>query len=107
MRTKILLVTVMTTLFSSSLSFAQNKWDKIEVTSQPVSGTVHMLMGSGGNIGVSIGDDGILIIDDQYAPLAKKIAVAIGDISNKQIKYIINTHYHGDHTGSNAYFKEV
>jgi glyoxylase-like metal-dependent hydrolase (beta-lactamase superfamily II) len=48
-----------------------------------------------------------LIIDDQYAPLAEKIATAIGDISNKQIKYIVNTHYHGDHTGSNAYFTEV
>jgi cyclase len=107
MRPKILLVTVMTTLFSASSSFAQDKWDKVEVTSQPVSGSVHMLMGSGGNIGVSIGDDGILIIDDQYAPLAKKIAGAIGDISNQQIKYIVNTHYHGDHTGSNAYFKEV
>jgi len=87
MRPKILLVTVMTTLFLASSSFAQDKWDKVEVTSQPVSGSVHMLMGSGGNIGVSIGDDGILIIDDQYAPLAKKIAVAISDISNQQIKY--------------------
>lgn len=107
MHPKILLFTVMTTLFSVSSSFAQDKWDKVEVTSQPVSGSVHMLMGSGGNIGVSIGDDGILIIDAQYAPLAKKIAGTIGDISNKQIKYIVNTHYHGDHTGSNAYFKEV
>ena len=107
MRSKILLVTAITALFSANSSFAQDKWDKVEVTSQPVSGSVHMLMGSGGNIGVSTGDDGILIIDDQYAPLAKKIAKAIGDISNKQIKYIVNTHYHGDHTGSNAYFKEV
>jgi len=107
MRSKILLVTAITALFSANSSFAQDKWDKVEVTSQPVSGSVHMLMGSGGNIGVSTGDDGILIIDDQYAPLAKKIAMAIGDISNKQIKYIVNTHYHGDHTGSNAYFKEV
>jgi len=107
MRSKILLVTAITALFSANSSFAQDKWDKVEVTSQPVSGSVHMLIGSGGNIGVSTGDDGILIIDDQYASLAKKIAMAIGDISNKQIKYIVNTHYHGDHTGSNAYFKEV
>jgi cyclase len=61
----------------------------------------------GGNIGVSAGPEGILIIDDQYAPLAEKIAAAIDNISNTKIKYIVNTHYHGDHTGSNAYFKEV
>jgi cyclase len=61
----------------------------------------------GGNIGVSAGPEGILIIDDQYAPLAEKIATAIGDISKQPIKYIVNTHYHGDHTGSNAYFTEV
>ena len=107
MRSKILFVTAITALLSVSSSFAQDKWDKVEVTSQPVSGTVHMLMGSGGNIGVSAGPEGILIIDDQYAPLAEKIATAIGDISNSQIKYVVNTHYHGDHTGSNAYFKEI
>lgn len=107
MGTKILLMTAVTALFCTSASFAQDRWAKVEVTSQAVSDSVHMLTGSGGNIGISAGDDGILIIDDQYAPLAEKIATAIGDISNKQIKYIVNTHYHGDHTGSNAYFAEV
>jgi len=107
MGSKILLLTAITTLFTVSSSLAQDRWAKVEVTGQAVSGSVHMLTGSGGNIGVSAGADGILIIDDQYAPLAEKIATAIGDISNKQIKYIVNTHYHGDHTGSNAYFAEV
>ena len=107
MRSNLLLVTAVTAFFSASSSFAQDRWDKVIVTSQHLSGSVHMLTGAGGNIGVSTGDDGILIIDDQYAPLAEKIAATIGDISNKQIKYVVNTHYHGDHTGSNAYFKEV
>jgi cyclase len=78
-----------------------------KITSQPVSGSVHMLMGGGGNIGISAGDEGILIIDDKFAPLAEKIAKAIGDIAKTPLKYVINTHYHGDHTGSNSYFKEV
>jgi cyclase len=107
MRSKFFLVTAITAIFSASSSFAQDRWDKVEVTSQAVSGSVHMLEGMGGNIGVSAGPEGILIIDDQYAPLAEKIATAIGDISNSQIKYVVNTHYHGDHTGSNAYFKEI
>lgn len=107
MRSKILLVTAIATFFSASSSFAQDQWDKVKVTSQHLSGSVHMLTGGGGNIGISVGDDGVLVIDDQYAPLAEKIATTIGGISNKQIKYIVNTHYHGDHTGSNAYFKEA
>ncbi len=86
---------------------SQDKWDEVKITSQAVSESVHMLAGMGGNIGVSVGPEGILVIDDQYAPLAEKIAAAIGDISKQPIKYIVNTHYHGDHTGSNAYFTEV
>jgi cyclase len=107
MRSKILLVTAITAFFSSSSAISQDRWADAKITSQPVSGSVHMLEGMGGNIGVSAGPEGILIIDDQYAPLAEKIATAIGDISKQSIKYIVNTHYHGDHTGSNAYFAEV
>jgi cyclase len=107
MRSKILLATAITAFFSSSSAISQDRWADAKITSQPVSGSVHMLEGMGGNIGVSAGPEGILIIDDQYAPLAEKIATAIGDISKQPIKYIVNTHYHGDHTGSNAYFAEV
>ena len=63
-----------------------------------------MLTGMGGNIGVSAGEDGVLIIDDQFAPLAEKIASALGELGSDKPKYVINTHYHGDHTGSNAFF---
>lgn len=69
-----------------------------------VAGTVYMLSGAGGNIGVSAGDDGIVIVDDEFAPLAPKIREALKAISTKPIKFILNTHYHGDHTGGNAAF---
>ena len=69
-----------------------------------MAGTVYMLTGAGGNIGASIGDDGIVIIDDQYAPLAPKIEAALKTITDKPVRFIINTHYHGDHTGGNEHF---
>jgi glyoxylase-like metal-dependent hydrolase (beta-lactamase superfamily II) len=85
---------------------ADDRFANVEVKAIPVAGSVHMLIGSGGNIGVSAGSDGLLLIDDQYAPLAKKIMATLSGISEKSPSYIINTHYHGDHTGSNAFFKE-
>ncbi|MEP1447895.1 MAG: MBL fold metallo-hydrolase [Paraglaciecola sp.] len=107
MKSKILLITAMTAVFSTSTSFAQDNWANTQILSQHVSGSVHMLEGMGGNIGVSAGDEGILIIDDQFAPLAEKIAAAIGEIAKTPMKYVVNTHYHGDHTGSNSYFSEI
>src|SRR5690606_801987 len=74
------------------------------VTAEPVSGPVHMLTGQGGNIGVSAGEDGLLIVDTQYAPLAPKIEAALAGIHEGPLRYIINTHFHGDHTGGNAVF---
>jgi glyoxylase-like metal-dependent hydrolase (beta-lactamase superfamily II) len=63
-----------------------------------------MLQGSGGNIGVSVGPDGVLIVDDQFAPLADKIKAALKSLNEGRLKFILNTHWHGDHTGSNAVF---
>jgi len=71
---------------------------------QPVAGSVHMLTGRGGNIGLSIGDDGVLMVDDQFAAMEAKIREAIGKLSDEKPSYIINTHWHGDHTGGNAAF---
>ncbi|GBL06047.1 MBL fold metallo-hydrolase [Glaciecola sp. KUL10] len=85
---------------------AQSGFDDVTIESKSIAGSVHMLVGAGGNIGVSAGDDGILIVDDQYAPLAEKIAGALAGISEAKTRYVINTHYHGDHTGSNAFFHE-
>ncbi|WP_412972363.1 MBL fold metallo-hydrolase [Glaciecola sp. MF2-115] len=92
-------------LMSSSV-FAQGRFDNVEVKAQAIGGSVHMLVGAGGNIGVSAGPDGLLIVDDQYADLAEKIATTLADISKEQTRYVINTHFHGDHTGSNAFFSK-
>ncbi|HEY8133654.1 MAG TPA: MBL fold metallo-hydrolase [Thermoanaerobaculia bacterium] len=83
-------------------AFSQQDFSKVEIKVTKVAGTVYMLQGSGGNIGVSVGDDGIVIVDDEFAPLVPKIKAALAGISNKPIKFILNTHYHGDHTGGNV-----
>src|SRR6185437_12260060 len=62
--------------------------------------------GAGGNIGVSVGDDGIVVVDDQFAPLAEKIQAALKGLTEKPVRFIINTHWHYDHTGGNAYFQK-
>jgi glyoxylase-like metal-dependent hydrolase (beta-lactamase superfamily II) len=62
---------------------------------------VHYLEGRGGNIGLSIGEDGVVMVDDQYAPLTNRIVMAIEDVSNGDIRFVINTHVHPDHTGGN------
>ena len=83
---------------------AQDRFADVEVKATAIKGSVHMLTGAGGNIGVSAGEDGVLIIDDQFAPLAEKIAAQLGELGSDKPKYVINTPYHGDHTGSNAFF---
>jgi glyoxylase-like metal-dependent hydrolase (beta-lactamase superfamily II) len=83
---------------------AQTDYSKVQIKVTKVAGTVYMLEGSGGNIGVSAGEDGIVIVDDEFAPLAPKIKEALKGISDKPIKFLINTHFHGDHTGGNAQF---
>jgi len=81
-------------------------FSKVEMKVTKVAGSVYMLQGAGGNIGASVGDDGIVIVDDQYAPLAEKIQAALKGITDKPVRFVINTHYHGDHTGGNAYFQK-
>lgn len=89
---------------SATPTSAQTDWSKVEIKAQKVSGSIHMLQGAGGNIGVSVGPDGILIVDDQYAPLADKIKAALKTLGEGKLKFVLNTHWHGDHTGSNAAF---
>jgi glyoxylase-like metal-dependent hydrolase (beta-lactamase superfamily II) len=81
-------------------------FSKVEIKVTKVAGTVYMLEGAGGNIGASIGEDGIVIVDDEYLPLADKIEAALKGITDKPIKFILNTHWHGDHTGGNPHFGE-
>jgi glyoxylase-like metal-dependent hydrolase (beta-lactamase superfamily II) len=80
----------------------QQNFDAVEVHSLKVRDDIYMLVGAGGNITMQIGDDGILLVDTQYAPLSQKILAEIRKISGKPIHYIINTHHHGDHTGGNV-----
>ncbi|PKH56130.1 MBL fold metallo-hydrolase [Shewanella sp. Choline-02u-19] len=95
------------TLFALTLGnlvSADDRFKDVEIKPIKLSETTYMFVGSGGNIGVSAGTDGILIIDDQFAPLADKISAALNQIQAGAPKFIINTHYHGDHTGANAHF---
>src|ERR1051326_108411 len=82
----------------------QQDFSKVEIKATHVAGNVYMLTGSGGNIGVSVGRDGILIVDDQFAPLAEKIEAALKQLNPGKLKFVLNTHFHGDHTGGNAHF---
>ncbi len=88
-------------IFSTSiLSNAQENNDLV-IETQQLSNSVYMLTGQGGNIGLSVGEDGVFMIDDQFAPLTPKILEAIKKLSDKPIQFLVNTHYHGDHTGGN------
>ena len=82
----------------------QRDFSTVQMKTTKVAGNVYMLEGSGGNIGVSAGEDGILIVDDQYAPLADKIRAALKAINPGALRFVLNTHFHGDHTGANAVF---
>ncbi len=91
-------------LVSDSSVRAQRDFSKVEIKSTKVAGNVYMLEGAGGNIGVSVGPDGILIVDDQFAPLADKIRAALKTLGEGKLKFVLNTHWHGDHTGGNVEF---
>lgn len=91
-------------LLGVSLAVAQDDFSDVEIKTTHVAGNVYMLEGAGGNIGVSAGEDGILIIDDQFAPLADKIVAALGKLSEGELEFVLNTHWHGDHTGGNPVF---
>src|SRR5437867_9354900 len=81
---------------------AQPDLANVEIKATHVAGNVYMLTGSGGNIGVSVGPDGILIVDDQFAPLAPKIEAALRQLNPGKLKFVLNTHYHGDLRRMNA-----
>ena len=93
-------------LLPLSLVAQDQDFSKVQMKVSKVAGNVYMLEGAGGNIGASVGDDGIVVVDDQYAPLAERIQAALKGITEKPVRFIINTHYHGDHTGGNAYFQK-
>ena len=86
-----------------ALASAQN-FDDVEIRAIPVTENIYMLTGSGGNIGVSIGDDGTIIVDDQFAPLTDTIVAAIAQLTDNPVSFVVNSHFHYDHTDGNENF---
>src|SRR5260221_11699759 len=92
----------------SLAAFAQDDdFSKVQMKVTKVAGNVYMLQGAGGNIGASVGEDGIVIVDDEFAPLADKIRAALKGITDKPVRFVINTHWHFDHTGGNEPFSST
>ncbi len=79
-------------------------FSQVQIRTTEVAEGIYMLEGSGGNLGLSVGTDGAFLIDDQFAPLSEKISAAIADITNDDVRFLVNTHWHGDHTGGNENF---
>ena len=86
---------------AAPLQAQQQDFSKVEVKAEKVAEGVYVLTGAGGNIGLSIGKSGSLVIDDQYAPLSDKILAAIKALTPDPVRFVVNTHWHGDHTGGN------
>jgi glyoxylase-like metal-dependent hydrolase (beta-lactamase superfamily II) len=95
-------VLVAASLASAQFATAQQNFDNVDVNVLHVRDDIYMLVGAGGNITAQVGDDGVLIVDTQFAPLTGKIVAALRTITAHPIHYIINTHHHGDHIGGNA-----
>jgi glyoxylase-like metal-dependent hydrolase (beta-lactamase superfamily II) len=89
---------------SLSVSVAQRDWDAIEIKTEKVTDDIYCIFGSGGNIGLAVGQDFAYLIDDQFAPLSDKILAAVRKVTDKPIRFLVNTHWHGDHVGGNANF---
>src|SRR5690349_8914579 len=102
MKKNLAATTLLLVVFCASL-YSQN-FDTVQIKTTKLTESIYMLEGSGGNIGVLIGNDGIVIIDDQFGPLTEKIKTALSKISDKPVKFVINTHFHGDHVGGNENF---
>src|SRR5256885_10461970 len=96
---------------AAALSFGavaqQRNFDAVQIKTTQVAGGIYMLEGEGGNIGVSAGEDGVFLIDDQFAPLTPKIMAAVKAISDKPIRFLLNTHWHGDHVGGNENLRKA
>jgi cyclase len=94
----------LTLLLAALPAAAQQDFSKVEIKTTKLSESVYMMEGAGGNLGVSVGDDATFLIDDQFAPLTDKINAAIAKVARQPVKFIVNTHWHFDHTGGNENF---
>jgi glyoxylase-like metal-dependent hydrolase (beta-lactamase superfamily II) len=110
LQSKLALCSLPVALFAVGTALAQGQqqdFSAVQIKTYPVSGNVYYLEGQGGNVGLLVGDDGVLTIDDQFAPLSEKLQAAIKALSNKPIRMLVNTHVHGDHTGGNENFGKL
>lgn len=99
---KLIFLVLLSSTFCTLLAKeATDQFKDVQIKTIPIKNGIYMLMGKGGNIGLCVGEDGVFMIDDQFAPLTTKIKKAISKISKKPIKFVINTHWHYDHTGGN------
>lgn len=103
---KLLFFIIFPMLHASSTALAQD-FDEVQINVHPVAGQVYYIEGRGGNIGLFVGDDGVFLIDDQFAPLTDKIVAAIRLLSDEPIRFLVNTHLHPDHTGGNENFGKI
>ncbi len=101
-----LVITVTALLLVASPAHPQD-WEAVQIQVVPVADGIYMLVGAGGNIGLSVGEDGAFVIDDQFAPLTDKIKAAIATVTDQPVEFVVNTHWHGDHTGGNENFGEA
>lgn len=105
MKTALMLIALaLTALAANAQPVRDIDFDAVKIKVHPVRGHIYYLEGSGGNIGLLVGDDGVVMVDAQFAPLTKKIVAAIRTVSDKPIRFLINTHVHDDHTGGNENF---
>ncbi|MHC5066734.1 MAG: MBL fold metallo-hydrolase [Planctomycetota bacterium] len=91
-------------LLSALLSTPSQAQREVQIRTIEVTDNIFMLMGQGGNMGLCVGEDGAFLIDDQFAPLSEKIQAAVAKVSENKVKFLVNTHWHGDHTGGNENF---
>ncbi len=103
LKSSITLCLALSTLPGTSAT-AQDDWESVQIETVSVRDGLYMLTGRGGNIGLSVGADGTFLVDDQYAPLTEKIEAAIRKVAQDPVRFLVNTHWHGDHTGGNENF---
>lgn len=107
-RIKITYLVLHILLFMVPVAYSQDQvFDKVQIKTVRASENIYMLLGHGGNIGVCVGEEGVFLVDDQFAPLTEKIKAALGEISGKDVRFVINTHWHFDHVGGNEKMGET
>jgi len=98
---KVSIATIVVMFCSLTVTYSQSRFDKVVVKTNKITDQIYMLEGSGGNVGVLIGEDGVIMIDNQFAGMTEKLKAAIRELSDGEIKFLVNTHWHGDHAGGN------